>query len=287
VSGAYRFAVTPGVQTTVDVDARIVLRRVPMTLGLAPLTSMFYFGENRTRWFEDFRPEVHDSDGLLLHFDGGEWLWRPLDNPTRINASGFRTRNPRGFGLVQRDRDFTHHEDLETRSELRPSAWVAPRGDWGEGRVQLVEIPTTTELVDNIVAFWVPAALPKVGQPFAYAYTLSWYGDDPGRPPGARAVATRRDRGAGGTPHEAYRYVVDFDGATLDAVLAETPPRAVVSATGGATVFDQHVTKNPVTGGWRLTFQIKPKDQRPVDLRAYLARDGDVLTETWSSVWLP
>jgi len=287
LSGAYRFLVTPGLQTTVDVEARLFARRVPKVLGLAPLTSMFFFGENTTRSFDDFRPEVHDSDGLLLHFDSGEWLWRPLDNPTRIDVASFRMRNPRGFGLVQRDRDFASHQDLETRAELRPSAWVEPRDDWGDGVIRLVTIPTASEMDDNVVSFWVPDAPPKPGGSLIYAYRLSWYGDDPGRPPGARAVATRRDRGAVGAAHDGYRYVVDFDGAALDALPAESPPRAVVSASNGATLFDEHVYKNPITGGWRLTFQIKPKDDRPVELRAYLARPGgDVLTETWSYVWL-
>jgi periplasmic glucans biosynthesis protein len=287
VAGAYRFVVTPGVETTVDVEARLFLRRKPTKLGLAPLTSMFLFGENTTAHYEDFRPEVHDSDGLLLHFDTGEWLWRPIDNTTRINAASFQMRNPRGFGLLQRDRDFAVYQDIETRSELRPSAWVAPRGEWGEGRVELVEIPSATELNDNIVAYWVPKVLPDPGQPLVYAYRLSWYGDDPTRPPGARALSTRRDRGSVLTSHEGYRYVIDFHGKDLDALTAEQAPRAVVSAGNGAEVYDEHVYKNPATGGFRLTFQIKPKTQDPVELRAYLERNGDVLTETWSYVWLP
>jgi glucans biosynthesis protein len=286
-SGAFRFDLTPGVQTTMNVDVRLFPRSTGHKFGLAPLTSMFFFGENTTRAFEDFRPEVHDSDGLLLHFDTGEWLWRPLDNPTRINAASFRMHDPRGFGLVQRDRDFADYQDIETRSERRPSAWVAPRGDWGDGHVELVEIPSGDEKLDNVVAFWVPEKLPEPGGSLAYAYTLSWYLDDPSRPPGARTVATRRDRGTVDTPRDGYRYVIDFEGAALDALGEAEAPRAVVSAGNGAKLYDQHLYKNPVTGGWRLSFQIKPKNQQPVELRAYLEREGDALTETWSSVWLP
>jgi glucans biosynthesis protein len=286
-AGGYRFTVTPGIETVVEVSAKLFLRRTPAKLGVAPLTSMFFFGENSTRAFEDFRPEVHDSDGLLLHFASGEWLWRPLDNPPRINAASFQMENPRGFGLLQRDRDFASYEDIETRSELRPSAWVEPAGDWGRGRVELVEIPSGNELTDNIVLFWVPATLPKPGDPLSFAYRLIWYGDDASRPPGGRAVSTRRDRGSVTTSHQGYRYVVDFLGPGLEAVSAEETPRAVVSATADAEVYDEHVTRNPVTGGWRLTFQIKPKGDLPVELRAYLARDGSALTETWSYPWLP
>ncbi|HWP65792.1 MAG TPA: glucan biosynthesis protein G [Candidatus Limnocylindria bacterium] len=286
-SGAYRFDLMPGEQTRMDVDVRLFPRAAGRKLGLAPLTSMFFFGENTTRCFDDFRPEVHDSDGLLIHFASGEWLWRPLDNPTRINAAGFQTKTPRGFGLVQRDRDFANYQDIETRSELRPSAWVEPRGDWGEGRVELVEIPTADEKLDNIVAYWVPARPPAPGGSLAYAYTLTWYMNDPGRPPGGRALATRRDRGTVDTPRDGYRYVIDFDSPALQALAADDPPRAVVTAGNGARLHDEHVYKNPVTGGWRLAFRVTPKDAEPVELRAYLEHDGDVLTETWAAVWLP
>jgi glucans biosynthesis protein len=286
-TGAYRFDITPGAETAMAVDCVLFARGTrPAKIGLAPLTSMFFFGENTTRKFEDFRPEVHDSDGLLLHFAGGEWLWRPLDNPPRINVASFAMHDPRGYGLIQRDRDFGHHQDIETRAERRPSAWVEPRGDWGDGHVQLVEIPTGNEKLDNMVAYWVPATPPKPGAPLRFGYTLRWFVDAPERPPGARVVATRRDRGTIDTSNDGYRYVVDFEGDALRALDDASPPRAVVTATNGAKVYDEHVYKNPVTGGFRLTFQIKPKDEQPVELRAYLERNGDVLSETWSYVWL-
>lgn len=287
LSGAYRFEITPGAQTVVEVDTRTFPRRQVAKLGVAPLTSMFLFGENTTRWFDDFRPEVHDSDGLLLHLDTGEWLWRPLDNPPRVNVSSFATRNPRGFGLLQRDRDFASYQDIETRSELRPSVWIAPRGDWGEGHVELVEIPTMTEKEDNIVSFWVPDEPLQQGQSLSFSYGVYWYGDDPSRPPGGRVVATRRDHG---TVPNGYRFVIDFDGERLRGLPADQPPSAVVSAgpqADTAELLDQHVVKNPATGGWRLSFQLRPKRFDPIELRTYLTQGDDVLTETWSYTLLP
>ena len=287
LSGAYRFDIEPGVQTAVQVDARLFPRRAVAKLGVAPLTSMFFFGESSTRCFDDFRPEVHDSDGLLLHLATGEWLWRPIDNPPRVSVSSFGMRDPRGFGLLQRDRDFADYQDIETRAELRPSAWVVPRGDWGDGHVELAEIPTATELNDNVVTFWVPDESLKPGRPLMFAYTLYWYSDDATRPPGGRAVATRRDRG---TLPNAYRFVIDFDSERLRALPVERPPNGMVSAgpqADAAELLDQHVVKNPATGGWRLTFQVRPKRADPVELRAYLAEGDDVLTETWSYALLP
>ncbi|MGH7790623.1 MAG: glucan biosynthesis protein [Candidatus Binatia bacterium] len=287
ITGAYRFTIEPGDQTALGVEARLFPRQPIKKLGIAPLTSMFYHAENALRPVEDFRPEVHDSDGLLLNFANGEWFWRPLDNPKSLRVSSFRTAHPRGFGLIQRDREFDHYQDLETRMETRPSAWVAPHGDWGEGRIELVEIPTKSDTNDNVVAMWVPNTQPEPGAMGVYAYTVYWYGDNAAHSPGGRVVATRRDRG---TAEGTYRFVVDFAGKKLDSLPADTVLRGVVTIASGdesAALLDQQVVKNPVTGGWRLTFQIKPLRSDPVELRAFLDQGGHSLTETWSDVILP
>jgi glucans biosynthesis protein len=280
VTGAYRFAVRPGVQTVMDVDARVFFRRAVAKLGLGPLTSMFFFGEGDAHG-PDYRPEVHDSDGLLIADRSGEWSWRPLQNPRRLRISAFHSPNPVGFGLLQRDRDFDHFQDLETRQEQRPSAWVAPKGEWGPGHVELVEIPTDSERHDNIVAYWVPARAEGSLEPASFAYELRFYSDDSTLPPGGRAVATRRDRG---THEDAWRYVVDFEGPGLSTIPEEIVLQGVVSSRssdGDAEVIEQQVLKNPVTGGWRLVFQVRPRGGAPVDLRAFLRRGEQTLTETW------
>ncbi|HTO55883.1 MAG TPA: glucan biosynthesis protein G [Myxococcota bacterium] len=288
LTGAYRFVVTPGEQTLVDVEVRLFLRDRIGRLGVAPLTSMFFFGENTLRQPEDFRPEVHDSDGLLLEDSTGEWIWRPLDNPRTLGVSAFRMTNPRGFGLLQRDRNFDHYQDLETRQDTRPSVWIEPDGEWGPGSVQLVEIPTPADIHDNIVAFWVPEKTPAPGDPIHYAYRMYWYGDDPSRPPAGRVEATRRDRG---TYENAHRFVIDFNGKQLAQLPPETVLRGVVSVgpidAGQAELLEQHVIPNPVTHGWRLTFQVRPKGGDPVELRAFLQRGQDALTETWSYTLKP
>ncbi len=160
LAGAYRFTLVPGISTAVDVHERLYLRDKVAKLGIAPLTTMFFFGENDPSRGEDYRPEVHDSDGLSIHSSTGEWIWRPLVNPRQLLDTSFTMPDPVGFGVQQRDRSFESYEDLESRFELRPSVWVQPAGKWGAGRVELVQIPTPDETNDNIVAFWVPDALP-------------------------------------------------------------------------------------------------------------------------------
>ncbi|WP_311197183.1 glucan biosynthesis protein G, partial [Pseudomonas poae] len=171
-TGAYRLTLRPGTDTIVDVKSQMYLRDKVSKLGVAPLTSMYLFGANQPSKVLNYRRELHDSSGLSIHAGNGEWIWRPLNNPKHLSVSNFAVENPRGFGLLQRGRDFSHYEDLDDNYDKRPSAWIEPEGDWGKGSVDLVEIPTADETNDNIVAFWSPAELPKVGEPLDVSYRL-------------------------------------------------------------------------------------------------------------------
>jgi glucans biosynthesis protein len=287
-SGAYRFVIAPGVQTRVDVELRIFPRTEIKKLGIGAMTSMFLRGENGDGPIDDYRPEVHDSDGLLIAARNGEWLWRPLENPRALNVASFATVSPRGFGLLQRDRNLDHYQDFEARQDLRPSVWIEPKGDWGAGRVELVEIPTVKDTNDNVVAYWVPDAQVAPAAPAILAYSMYWYGEDRTRPPGGRTDATRRDKG---TIAGARRMLVDFEGKALSKIPANSVVEGVVTAaTRGsngtqrapAELLEQQVIRNPINDGWRLVFQVKPPDDEPVELRAFLRHGGDVITETWS-----
>ena len=283
MTGAYRFVVFPGDQTIVDVESRLFLRKKIGKIGIAPLTSMFYCGENNACRTEDYRPEVHDSDGLLLNDSTGEWTWRPLRNPRVLSVNSFHMTNPRGFGLLQRDRDYEHYQDLETRMETRPSVWIEPKGDWGPGHVELVQIPTQADIHDNIVSYWTPDAPAEPGKSIDNAWRMTWYSDDASRPPAGRVVATRRDLG---TFEDGQRFVIDFAGKELRAMPAETVLEGVVTV-GNGELLEQQVVKNPVNGQWRLTFQVRPQGGMPVEMRAFLRHEEEALTETWSYVLEP
>ena len=270
MTGAYRFVVTPGTDTIASVQASLFARSHIRRLGIAPLTSMFWHAENSETDFGDFRPRVHDSDGLLMHTGNGEWIWRPLRNPMHIETSAFQDRNPRGFGLLQRERDFGAYQDLEAHYEQRPSAWVEPVGDWGPGSVVLIEMPSDQETNDNIVAFWQPQQSPNPGEPLELAYRLHWYADDPTLPPSSRTLATRvgaiRDS-------EATRFVIDFGQGEL----AKLPPGAVVtanvSASPGGVVSDVVTQRNEYTHGWRVAFRLGTDGCRETGRVALLSCD--------------
>ena len=295
LTGAYRIVVAPGPQTRIDVELRLY-PRVPIgKLGIAPLTSMFLHGEgSRGEIPRDYRPEVHDSDGLLIETKTGEWVWRPLENPEKLSVTSSELVDPRGFGLMQRDRDFDHYQDIEARSDLRPGAFVVPKGEWGAGRVELVEIPTDEETNDNIVVYWVSNTQASPEAPVSLAYSLFWTGDDRARPPGGRTVATRQDAG---TRDNATRFVVDFEGEALRRLPADAVVEGVVSANVGdpaepgamrpVEILEQQVIRNPATDGWRLVFQIEPPGDDPVELRAFLRHGQNTLSETWSSRLIP
>lgn len=293
VVGAYRFDVRPGAITQVEVFSRLYPRRNIQKLGVAPLTSMFLFGENPTgKRFDDFRPEVHDSDGLMVQNGVGEWLWRPLVNPRDLLVTRFVDENPRGFGLAQRDRDFRSYQDNESRFERRPSFWVEPLGRWGKGSVELVELPTKEEIHDNIVAYWVPAGRVEAHKPLTYAYLLYAYSQSPRWPPGGRVIATRIGSAAVGGYDEpaaggrSRRVVIDYAGGDLEGLSSAQPVRAEVMANGG-DVDSVTVEQLPGTNTWRVAFKLTPKGDAAVDLRCYLTLYGEAMTETWSYLWSP
>lgn len=290
VSGAYKFIITPGTITETEVTAHIYLRREVERFGVAPLTSMFYFGETRGRDFDDFRDEVHDSDGLLMHSGSGEWLWRPLGNRSFLSISSLADNNPRGFGLLQRDLNYDHYQDLDANYHRRPSVWVEPLGDWGKGIVNLIEISSRSETDDNIVAFWVPDNQPKIGEKFEISYKLSSFLETSSIHRGAKVVQTRI--GSAKRPGYTYEndsgarlFVIDFEGEDLRYLNEDQPIEGIVSTSSGK--IERVIThKNPSTGGWRLFFDFIPaQGQSTAEMRAFLKLRSNILSETWSYLW--
>jgi glucans biosynthesis protein len=282
-TGAYRFVLKPGIETAVEVRARLFFREEVGKAGLAPLTSMFYHGENQRPPADDARPEVHDSDGLSIQAANGEWIWRPLVNPRRLLVTSFAMTDPVGFGLMQRDRDFNNYQELDMRYELRPGAWVEPKGRWGAGRVELVQIPTPDETNDNIVAYWVPNEAPKPKQPYDLEYRLLWQKDAETRPALAWVTQTRRGRTVTRKPDGSISYTVDFAPPTT--ARPEAPVDAVVSSDANGEILESSVRRNELTGGWRLSLRVKRMDEKkPVELRAHLRSTGQTISELWSYI---
>ncbi|MFN3523218.1 MAG: glucan biosynthesis protein [Phenylobacterium sp.] len=282
LAGAYRFVIRPGVTTVFDVSARLFPRAALDHVGVAPLTSMFLYGVDPARRFDDFRPQVHDSDTLLMANGAGERLIRPLANPAHVQTSAFADRAPQGFGLLQRERDFSAYQDLEARYEARPSLWVEPRGNWGAGEVRLVELPSRSEADDNIGAFWTPARPLAAGREAAFDYRLHW-GPDPA-PATALARLVDWRTGAGGVPGgpdpgARRRFVLDFSPLNDGGLAAD-----VVASAGAVSQAVLH--PNPKTGGQRLSFEFDPAGAPVSELRAQLRRSGTPCSEVWLYRWL-
>lgn len=291
VAGAYRFALTPGAPQVVEVDAAVYPRKPIRRLGIAALTSMYQVGENDRRMGYDWRPEIHDSDGLSVYTGNGEWLWRPLNNPATLRFNSYMDENPRGFGLLQRDRDFNNYQDDGVFYERRPSLWIEPKSPWGKGSVQLTEIPTADETFDNIVAFWNPATPIKGGEELLYSYRMYWGTHMPISSSLAEAIATRT--GLGGVVGQrrkyfAWRFAVDFKGGEL----ATLPPRSKVEPVITVSRGSVEVTSaRPLfeIGGYRAMFDLKLPDDSmdPVDIRMYLRIGHLPLTEVWTYQYSP
>jgi glucans biosynthesis protein len=288
MTGAYRFVVHPGDETVMEVKMRLFMRENVSKLGLAPLTSMYLFGDNQHPAGDDYRPEVHDSDGLSIHSGTGEWIWRPLINPKRLQVTSFAMTNPQGFGLMQRDRGFHDYEDLDLRYELRPSLWVEPQGQWGAGRVELVDIPSPDETNDNTVAYWVPDSPPQAGQSIDLDYLLHWQGEKDVKPNLSWAMQTRRGRGFTRNPDNSISYIIDFVGPALDKLKADAKVEGIVSVGPNGELLERSTVHNDVTNGWRVTLRFRRiDDDKPLELRAYLRSEDSTLSETWSYILPP
>jgi len=295
VVGAYEFTVEPGVETVVKVNSVLFIREHVQKIGIAPLNSMFFYGKNSGHQGDaDFRPEVHDSDGFLINDRSGEWIWHPLVNPERLLVNSFGGGQPLGFGLLQRDVDFDHYQDLEARYDRRPSVWVTPKGDWGSGHLELVQIPTDSEFNDNIVAYWTPSRAFERGDTVKYAYTLNWYSARHQRPSEDFVRSTRIVK----KPDGEVMFIIDFSGHELKALSKDTTLVPDVWVSQGAHLADMQLVPNPVIQGWRLVLhvrleapgamQLNLSNQKPaIEFRVFLKVKKAAVTETWSYTYFP
>ena len=291
VAGAYRFELTPSTNTEVKTQMQIFARKDIKKLGIAPLTSMFYHGENSTKFFDDYRPEVHDSDGLLMQSAEGQWVWRALNNPKKLSVTSFSYDNPKGFGLAQRDRDFNNYLDTEAHYHNRPSMWIEPMGSWGKGRVELVEIPTDTETNDNIVSYWVPEQAMKAGDSLSFSYKLSTFNATLASQDKASVLRTRIGSaalpGEKNPPPKSHRqFTVDFSGENINQLSANFAMKADLTLSSGE-ISDKTVQQLPNNQGWRVAFKVAPEGDKPVDMRLSLKLRDKEISEVWSYVWYP
>ncbi len=290
VTGAYRFDCSRRRGPTMDVKARVFVRKNVSRLGIAPLTSMFWFAENNRHQATDWRPEVHDSDGLAIWNGRDERLWRPLNNPGGVRTSTFEDEHPKGFGLMQRDRNFQNYEDDGVFYDRRPSVWVEPRGKWGAGAVQLVEIPTDDEVFDNIVAYWVPKRAASAKSEFRFDYRLHWKRHAPFMPRSlARVWHTRIGRG--GVPGQprpkgVIKFAIDFGGGALAKLDTSKHVRPVVTTSRGR-IINPYALKVVGTKKWRAVFDLRAPGSEPAELRCFLQRGRETMSETWLYQHLP
>jgi glucans biosynthesis protein len=278
-TGAYTFSITPGIETVMDVDVTLFPRVALEGVGLAPLTSMFLFDESNRVRIDDFRDEVHDSDGLQVVLATGEQVWRPLSNPAQLQVSSFTSVAPKAFGLIQRSRSAADYQDFEAGYERRPSAWIEPTSEWGAGSVDLIEIPTDRETNDNIVAFWRPKAPIPAGKPWQASYRVHWTAQPKITPSLARISVTRTGPSFDGKRRV---FVLDFKGAgrSLEGL------RLDVGSSAGK-LFNLNVQQNTVTRGVRASFEFDPGGADVAELRLRLMRADRPVSETWLYRWTP
>jgi len=295
LSGAFKFVFEPGPESPVDVEVTLFPRKSVARIGMAPLTSMYFLGENDRHLndrnkYDEFRPELHDSDGLLIHTSEGEWIWRPLHNPLVQEVHNFPMTNVRGFGLMQRDRSFAHYQDIELNYEERPSYWIEPEDDWGEGRIELIELATKDETFDNIIVAFVPNEPADAKKPFGFSYRMRTLTD------GLRLhslgytlntfSAPAYALGAGETvARNTRRFMIDFTGGDLVFHLAKPSAVEIVSSATNGKIFRQFLVPNPAGGGFRVMLDVEVHPTETTTMTCKLRTGASLLTETWAYAW--
>ncbi|WP_394222250.1 glucan biosynthesis protein [Alteromonas gracilis] len=292
VAGAYKFVIQPDIDTSVKVESWLFARDDVSKLGIAPFTSMFLYGENTEKRHDDYRPEVHDSDGVLMVTHADEEIWRPLTNPARLQVTSLSDANPKGFGMLQRDGEWANYLDAEANYHLRPGLWVTPIAGFEKGRLEVVEIPTKSEIHDNIVAFWTPEKPFKSGESLYFSYDLKTVEQNPFVSELASVVRTRQGKAV--LPGDEFKddslnatrqFSVDFSAPSSIAFNGESMKLVIQGANG--TISQQRLY--PVADGqeWRATFFVKPKEKQTVDMRAFIEKDGKRVSEVWNYVYQP
>lgn len=283
VTGAYKFTITPGAETVFDVESSLFPRVDIAEPGIATLTGMFYFDANNRNKVNDWRPAAHDSEGLSMWNGAGQQIWRPLNNPTALQFSAFQDSNPHGFGLMQRKRSAFDYQDVALQYEKRPSLWIEPIGDWGQGAVDLVEIPTPNEVNDNIVSFWRPKDKLAAKGEYAFTFRMHWGWDNPQPTKLGRIIDTRIGNS---DDHPGLEVVLDIVGDAVKTLGPDAKPHAQVSASAGK-ISAVVVEPNPATGGWRIMFTLDAGDAKLSELNCVLMNDQTPLSETWLYRWTP
>ena len=281
-TGAIRMTFRPGDMTIVDVETTLFPRVNLDHVGLGGIGSTYFYGPNDRRDADDIRTAAYESSGLQIWNGKGEWLWRPLHNPENLQISAFVDESPKGFGLLQRDRTYEAFQADEQRYDRRPSLWIEPLGEWSQGSVQLLEIPTNAEINDNILTYWRPKAQMAAGSEVAFAYRQYWCWTPPERPPLATVSATRVGRGSAGRRR---RFAVDFSGD----MLGDNSPADLKSilTVGPGTFHNVKLWPYPERKTVRVTFELDPGNENACEMRLILEAGGKPISETWLYRWTP
>ncbi|MFN3892604.1 MAG: glucan biosynthesis protein [Beijerinckiaceae bacterium] len=287
VTGAFRYTMRPGDATIVDTECTLFTRAAIDNVGIAAMQGTFLFGPVDRRRGDDVRPGVYDVAGVQMHTGKDEWIWRPVANRQTIQLSAFVDENPKGFGVIQRDRDFSLFSDDDNHWEARPSVWTEPLGDWGPGHVTLIEIPAESQVNQNIIVYWRPRAPLAANSETTFSYRQWWAWNPPDRPPLATAWRSRSGRVSGSPPNaRRRRFMVEFRGDALADVARNPEITARVTAAQGSVMSSRLMLARHEKAA-RVTFDLDAGNEPNMELRLLLESAGKPISETWLYRWTP
>lgn len=285
LSGAFRLTFRGGEATICDTECTLFPRVAIENIGLGAMSATFLSGSLDRRRSDDVRPNLFDVAGLQMLNGHDEWLWRPIASRETLQVSGFQDENPRGFGCLQRDRDFSKFLDDDHHWEMRPSLWIEPIGDWGPGSVNLVEIPSDSEVNQNVVVFWRPKPGLAAGSETAFAYRQYWCWAPPDRPSLATVSVSRAGRQPGAASNsKRRRFLVEFTGDVFtDGAQAQDIVPNLSAGPGSIIAVRSFIT--PARKSFRVLFDVEAGSDPLLEMRLQLEQQGKPISETWLYRW--
>lgn len=290
VTGAYSFKITPGTEASVDVKSVLFLRNKVNLLCLAPITSMFWFTLGEPDNFYDYRPSVHNSEGLVLS-DGKNDIYEPLTNYPfhKMINDDISCDSLRYFGLVQRDREYNRYMDPGVKYHLNPNCLIVPQNNWREGSLRLFVLPTLTEWMDNINLFWIPKTLPEPMEPINFDYKILYSLKEP-----KNTLSFVKYTNLGQDLINCKNTIFALSFADKDAIIEKSKdikidlqvPSDVIIASPPS------IEKIIFNDTWRVLFTLTihkklAYEDKPFIIKCTLKDNGKSISEEWYFLWYP
>ena len=283
---AFHYEIYPGDDTKVKTKSTIYPRIDTLSVGIAPMSTLYFSGINTLSRYNLYYSQFHYSDNLIISSEKNVFS-QPLENYEQTVVNEVKTKDIKFFGLSQRDRNYDHYQTLFIALHLMPTLWIKPDNDWQKGKVVLVETPANNPNTLNIYAFWVPEEKLHKGKVYSYDYTMHWAINEPDPDTGPGCVSSTKV----GLDGDNICFAIKFTGTMLKKLPAVANITSLTTISSNSKITDIKIQKDPFDNQWiALITASKPvkvdNKQSQVSLSCTLMYGNKPITETWMYKWI-